>query len=558
MSWQPKSLLERLNAAVDRFDRDEAVRLTGEIVAALHAGEAIDAITARKILGALRRKSYFEPMERVAEALHFTSQDDAQIRRQYAQALIDQRKLTGAVYVLGSLIEHTAALDPQENAEARGLLGRVYKQLYVNAVNADPKASVLALSRRNLQRAVDAYLGVYRSDPARHLWHGINAVALAARAAKDGVPLRDCPEPIPLAHEILATLAARGPRKELPAWDLATGAEAALAVGDPEGAVLWIGQYIQGEDADAFELASTLRQLTEVWGLTIDKMPGSLLLPVLQARLLQRSGGLVHLSAGDVQPTIQKTEEHAANAVQLEKILGKEGVVSLSWYRTGLDRTRMVAKVLNQLEEGFGTGFLIRGGDLAPGLGDELVLLTNAHVVSNDAAVIAKHGSLEPDQATIVFEAFEAAAGQKYRVKELLFTSPPEDLDASLLRLDPAVHTCQVSPVSKNLPALQPDSPQKVYVIGHPRGGGLSISLNDNLLLDWDDWKIHYRAPTEGGSSGSPVFNQTWSLIGLHHAGSLTMPRLKGQDGTYAANEGIWIQRIIKALKEAGVGTPQP
>ena len=555
MSWEPKRLLDELNTAVDHFDRDETARLAGEIVAGLHAGEVIDAITARKVLAALRRKAYFEQMERVAEALHFTSQDDAQIRRQYAQALIDQGKITGACYVLGPLVEHTAIIDPQENAEGRGLFGRVYKQLYVNAVNADPEARHLALSRRNLQRAVDAYLTVYRSDPARHLWHGINAVALASRAKKDGVPLRECPDPIPLAKEILTTLEGRGPRETLPAWDLATGAEAALALDDAEGAVLWIGQYVQRQDADAFELASTLRQLIEVWGLTIDKTPGSLLLPLLEAHLLLRSGGRVHLNAGEVKLTIQKTEKHAGNAVQLEKILGKEGVVSLSWYRTGLERTRMVAKVLNQLEEGFGTGFLVRGGDLLPSLGDEILLLTNAHVVSDDPAVIAKHGSLEPGDATIVFEAFEAAAGQKYRVKnkKLLFTSPPEDLDATLLCLDPPVPACQISPVAKNLPALQVDNPQKVYVIGHPRGGGLSISLNDNLLLDWDDSKIHYRAPTEGGSSGSPVFNQQWSLIGLHHAGSLTMPRLKPTDGTYAANEGIWIQRIIKKLGEVGI-----
>src|SRR5262249_15141139 len=95
------------------------------------------------------------------------------------------------------------------------------------------------------------------------------------------------------------------------------------------------------------------------------------------------------------------------------------------------------------------------------------------------------------------------------------------------------------------------DGVEKIYVIGHPGGRSMSVSLNDNLLLDWDDRMIHYRSPTEGGSSGSPVFNQQWDLIGLHHAGALDMPRLKGKRGTYAANEGIWIQRSIQALADA-------
>ena len=71
-----------------------------------------------------------------------------------------------------------------------------------------------------------------------------------------------------------------------------------------------------------------------------------------------------------------------------------------------------------------------------------------------------------------------------------------------------------------------------------------------NLLLDHEDPRIHYRTPTEGGSSGSPVFNRQWDLIGLHHAGSKTMQRLNGKAGTYAANEGIWLRAIVGAISQ--------
>ena len=41
------------------------------------------------------------------------------------------------------------------------------------------------------------------------------------------------------------------------------------------------------------------------------------------------------------------------------------------------------------------------------------------------------------------------------------------------------------------------------------------------------------------GSSGSPVFDNGWRLIGVHHAGGVRMPQLNNTGGTYAANEGI-------------------
>jgi hypothetical protein len=70
-------------------------------------------------------------------------------------------------------------------------------------------------------------------------------------------------------------------------------------------------------------------------------------------------------------------------------------------------------------------------------------------------------------------------------------------------------------------------------------------------LASTERLRAQEQVPTEGGSSGSPVFNADWKLIGLQHAASDAMPRLNGQPGTYAASEGIWIKAIAAAMNRS-------
>ena len=131
---------------------------------------------------------------------------------------------------------------------------------------------------------------------------------------------------------------------------------------------------------------------------------------------------------------------------------------------------------------------------------------------------------------------------KRFTVKQVLWSSPPSELDATIVTLDGPVPLTAPYPLAKSLPLRG----ARVIVLGHPGGGTLSFSIADNELLDYEDAgsKLHYRTPTEGGSSGSPVFNQEWRLIGLHHAGGDAIARLNGQAGTYQANEGIRFEKI--------------
>ena len=130
---------------------------------------------AKKLLLALRKRRFFEQMERLADAFIHTGAGSATVRRLYVQALLDQGHFTAALLVLERLITDTESTDPTENAEAKGLMGRAYKQLYVNAI-----APAVKRNQKWLDQAALAYYGPHKLEPQSYAWHGINVAAVGA------------------------------------------------------------------------------------------------------------------------------------------------------------------------------------------------------------------------------------------------------------------------------------------------------------------------------------------------------------------------------------------
>jgi V8-like Glu-specific endopeptidase len=559
-----QQFLNALNEKLKTFDKKGAASVCNDLINYLYATDKpFEAKDAEKIMQQLRNKRLFPLMHQVGDALIQTDRQTYKIRKLYAQALIDQNILTAAVSILKELIADTAnasedAKTQEENIEARGLIGRVYKQLYVNAHHP-----TVAHNVKFLKEAINHYLEVYKSEPQKHTWHGINVVALLYRARKDGIKISEFSGLENLAIDILKTIEDKYAEQAATAWDLATAGEACIALDRPEEALQWYSGYARMPYCDAFELGSTLRQLEEVWKLDMNSESGRLILPLLRAELLKREGGCFIIDVAELQKqkaveaaTQTKYDALAKKSVhenKLEKVFGDESFKTYKWYMTGADRCLAVARIGRDTSKGFGTGFLLKGNALHHSLGDELVLITNAHVVSDDP----REGALRSQEAIIIFEALNR--DEEFRVGEIFWSSSSKELDATVIRfsqedqerLKTLTKDVRIYPVSKYLPIIDSEGTnQRIYIIGHPLGGTLQLSFQDNLLLDHEDPKIHYRTPTVGGSSGSPVFNQQWDLIGLHHAGSTEMNCLNGKPGTYEANEGIWIQSVKNALTE--------
>lgn len=566
MSFDLNEFEKKLTALLEIFDRKNAGILCNEFIEFLYASsELIPYKNSEKILQRLRSKRMFDLMQKVGDALIQTGRHTYKIRRQYAQALIDQNNLTGAIAVLKELVTDTSNASSEnedakfENSEARGLSGRVYKQLYVNAGSPGAIHSV-----NFIKEAIKFYLDVYISEPQLRTWHGINAVALLKRATGDNIEFAGYPSADELAKSVLQTIKERYEIQKADAWDFATAAEACLALNKPNEALEWMSGYARMPYCDAFELASTLRQLEEVWRLNMDSETGKLLLPLLRAELIKREGGNFSIGAGELREqkaaedeisskysSLIKEQDKSKPGVKLEKLFGNDSFLTYKMYMKGADRCLGVARIGRDSSTGFGTGFLLKGSALNESLGEELVIITNAHVVSNDPAEKA----LRPGDAIIIFEALDR--DEEFRGQEIIWSSPSNVLDATVIRLNKESQDrlkeltkgIKIYPVSPYLPEIDPVSPKRIYIIGHPYGGTLRLSCDNNIFLDYQDPKIHYRTATDEGSSGSPVFDQQWDLIGLHHAGSKEMPCLNEKPGTYEANEGIWIQSIIKAMK---------
>jgi len=89
-----------------------------------------------------------------------------------------------------------------------------------------------------------------------------------------------------------------------------------------------------------------------------------------------------------------------------------------------------------------------------------------------------------------------------------------------------------------------------VYIIQHPNGGMKKIGMIHNVVRYVDDDVIRYLTDTEGGSSGSPVFNERWQVVALHHY--WVTDTVDGK--TEIRNQGRRIERVVAGLAAAGIG----
>jgi len=204
-----------------------------------------------------------------------------------------------------------------------------------------------------------------------------------------------------------------------------------------------------------------------------------------------------------------------------EKIHQENNFLPSRFLENGVNRAQAVCRIVTDVS--LGSGFLIASRDF---------IMTNNHVIPDIATAEASKAEFDYDEDDILYTV------------EL----QPQRLFITDVALDFTIIACDASPLPNSIEpiALLRDTDtvtrgERVNIIQHPRGRRKEISLHDNKVNYVYDIGIRYTADTEGGSSGSPVFNNEWNLVALHHAGWLD------NEGN-ATNEGIRINAIVTFL----------
>lgn len=256
-------------------------------------------------------------------------------------------------------------------------------------------------------------------------------------------------------------------------------------------------------------------------------------------------------------------DEERSNAVLMKKLArggpeALQGVANdlqpIAFMTEGAAVRRAIAKVVVDTDTYHeeGSGFLV----------SPEVFITNQHVLRDIAA---------SRQAQVIFdyeldESGQPQAPTRYRLdpdRLGVFSPEVNGLDYALIALGERVDgIADVKDLRYCSLSNTPDRHaigMNVNIIQHPSGRHKQIAVRNNLLTYRTDTTLLYETDTNVGSSGSPVFNDDWDVVALHHYGEPFTEKIDaaGNPLPLNVNEGIRISSIYEDLARKMPGLPE-
>ena len=238
----------------------------------------------------------------------------------------------------------------------------------------------------------------------------------------------------------------------------------------------------------------------------------------------------------------------APSKTDLERLIGQSDLLDLNYFWRGLIAARSVARiVLRDAAEGriagYATGFLV-----SPSL-----MLTNHHVF--ETAEQARYSFAEfADERGLMGE---APSPVRFAFAPDNYFDNDADLDIALVAVAPMSMDGGTPLADFGWLRLNPIPGKEllneyVSIIQHPNAEPTQIAVRENQVVEMLPNFLRYRTDTQPGSSGSPVFNDSWQVVALHHS---AVPDTRGGD-TVFANEGVRISALLAHLEARGRDHP--
>lgn len=247
-------------------------------------------------------------------------------------------------------------------------------------------------------------------------------------------------------------------------------------------------------------------------------------------------------------------EDPSSDPNGYERIIGESNLNSINFLTRGRRAADAVCRIKLPMDGGpsYGTGFLV---------GNRL-LLTNHHVIASRAEAGQSEAEFcfEHDLDGVLMEPVQF----NLCPDELFYTSA--DLDITFVAVAPLSQNGVPIDRYGRLPLLPVSGKavegEWVSIVQHPQGQPKQIAIQSSQIVSLKAGEvpglslehfIHYSTDTEPGSSGSPVFNDQWQVVALHHkavpAPASVRKKSKGKI-QWIANEGVRVSAIFSHLEQ--------
>ncbi|HGF5134596.1 trypsin-like serine peptidase [Vibrio parahaemolyticus] len=180
---------------------------------------------------------------------------------------------------------------------------------------------------------------------------------------------------------------------------------------------------------------------------------------------------------------------------RFEQVVGRNNFQQPWFLKKGAEISKAVGLIPNQ-----GTAFLVSSS----------IIMTNWHVFRRSYWAEGKKISFDVELGENGLPLMPSSV--ELAPDKLFYAN--EDLDFAIVALSSPVLNRDIINIRNFAPVVKDT---RVNIIQHPGAGLKKIAIRENGIKYNDGNVIQYWTDTEHGSSGAPLFNDKWEIIGLHY-----------------------------------------